>query len=90
MDRGAQISAYVSDSTKQRLDMFVRESGLKKGRVIEDALNAHMDALDELPADAVIPTRVVLTEESGARFLKRLVEEPKPTDALIELMREHR
>ena len=90
MDRDAQISAYVSDSTKVRLDEFVRETGLKKGRVIEDALNAHLDALDELPEDAIIPTRIVLTKESGARFLERLAEEPKPTEALIKLMQDHR
>jgi hypothetical protein len=90
MDREAQISAYVSDSTKVRLDEFVRETGLKKGRVIEDALNAHLDALEELPDDVIIPTRIVLTKESGARFLERLAEEPKPTEALIKLMRARR
>ncbi|HEY5539971.1 MAG TPA: hypothetical protein VIL41_00790 [Coriobacteriia bacterium] len=89
MDRETQISAYVSDSTKQRLDLFVRETGLKKGRVIEDALNAHLDALEELPASAIIPTRIVLTKESGARFLERLEAEPAPTEALIKLMQGH-
>ncbi len=89
MDREAQISAYVSDSTKVRLDEFVRETGLKKGRVIEDALNAHLDALEELPDDVIIPTRIVLTKESGARFFKRLEEGPKPTEALIKLLRDH-
>jgi len=88
MDRESQISAYVSDSTKRRLDMFVRETGAKKGRVIEDALNAHLDALEELPADAIVPTRIVLTKESGARFLERLASAPEPTDALVKLMQE--
>lgn len=89
MDRESQVSAYVSDSTKQRLDLFVRETGLKKGRVIEDALNAHLDALTELPDDAIIPTRIVLTRESGARFLERIADDPKPTEALIRLMQDH-
>lgn len=87
MPKETQISAYVSDSTKQRLDMFVRETGVKKARVIEDALNAHLDALDELPADAIIPTRIVLTRESGERLLERLAGEPRPTQALRDLMR---
>lgn len=88
MDRESQISAYISDSTKERLDLFVRETGVKKGRVIEDALNAHLDALDVLPADATVPTRIVLTKESGARFLERLAEKPEPTEALIQLVRD--
>ena len=90
MDRESQISAYVSDSTKHRLDEFVRETGVKKGRVIEDALNAHLDALDELPPSAIIPTRIVLSAEPGRRFLERLEAEPEPSDALIELMRDSR
>lgn len=89
MDRETQISAYVSDSTRERLDQFVRETGVKKGRVIEDALNAHLDALAQLPGDVIIPTRIVLTKESGARLIDRLAEEPKPTEALIRLMQEH-
>ena len=88
MDRESQISAYVSDSTKNRLDEFVRETGVKKGRVIEDALNAHLDALDELPASAIIPTRIVLSAESGHRFLERLEASPEPSDALIKLLRD--
>lgn len=88
MDRESQISAYVSDSTKHRLDEFVRETGVKKGRVIEDALNAHLDALDELPASAIIPTRIVLSAESGRLFLERLEASPEPSDALIKLMRD--
>ena len=90
MDRESQISAYVSDSTRERLDLFVRETGVKKGRVIEDALNAHLDALEELPDDVIIPTRIVLTKESGARFFERLAAKPEPTEALIKMMQDHR
>ena len=67
----------------------VRErEAVKKARVIEDALNAHLDALAELPANAIIPTRIVLTAESGARLLERLAAEPQPTPALRELLRD--
>lgn len=90
MKKDTQISAFVSADTKLRLDEFVRETGIKKARVIEDALNAHLDALSELPADAIIPFRIVLTAESGARFLERLAADPEPTEALIKLMQDHR
>ena len=46
-----QVSAQISEEAKRRLDQYSRETGVKKGRIIEDALNSHLDALDELPAD---------------------------------------
>jgi uncharacterized protein (DUF1778 family) len=87
MKRERQISAFVSDDTNQRLDMFVRETGITKSRLIEDAIVTHLNALDELPPGAIIPTRIVLTEESGRRFFERLAQDPEPTPALVDLMR---
>ncbi len=87
MPKERQISAYVSDDTKQRLDMFVRETGLKKGRVIEDAIVAHLDAMDELPDDVIIPTRIVLTNDAFDRFVERLESDEQPAPALVKLMR---
>ena len=90
MKRERQVSAFVSDETNQRLDMYVQDTGLKKSRAIEDAIVAYLDAFDALPASMTIPTRIVLTKESGERFLQRLAEEPHPTEALIQLIRDHR
>jgi len=87
MTKDTQISAYISDETKLRLDMFVRETGVKKARVIEDALNYHLDALQELPADAIIPTRIVLSHEDGLRFIEELESDEEPTGELRRLMR---
>ena len=87
MKRERQISAYVSDATNDRLDMFVRESGVKKARAIEDAIIGYLDAIDELPASAIIPTRIVLTKESGEEFLREIESDAEPTEALKHLMR---
>ena len=89
MKKERQISAYVSEETNERLDMFVRETGIKKSWVIEEAIACHLDAMDELPASAIIPTRIVLTKESGEEFLAALEEKPDPTDALRRLMQDH-
>ena len=86
MARDKQISAYVSERTNERLDMFVRETGVKKARLIEDAINSHLDALESLPADAIIPTRIVLAPESWDRLMERLEAPPNPTPALRKLM----
>jgi predicted DNA-binding protein len=87
MKKERQVSAFVSDATHQRLDMFVRETGITKSRTIEDAIMRHLDALDSLPASAIIPTRIVLDKDSGQRFFERLQSKPEPTEALIRLMR---
>jgi predicted DNA-binding protein len=86
MKRERQISARISSRTSERLDMCVRETGTNRGRVIEDALNEHLDALEGLPADAIIPTRIVLTQESGEEFLRDLESHEAPTEALRRLM----
>lgn len=87
MAEDKQISAYVSRRTSERLDMFARETGIKKARLIEDAIVKHLDALESLPADAFIPTRIVLTPESWDRLMERLDAPPNPTPALRKLMR---
>jgi predicted DNA-binding protein len=86
MSKDTQVSAYITYETKQRLDMFVRETGVKKARVIEDALNYHLDALQELPADAIVPSRIVLSHEDGLRFIEELGSDAEPSDELRRLM----
>jgi hypothetical protein len=90
MKPGRQMSLCLSESTNERLDRFIHETGVSKDRVIEDAIVSCLDAYDELPESAIIPRRIVLTKESGARFLEQLEEDPEPTEALIKLMRDHR
>lgn len=85
MLRRSQISAFVCRETRARLDRYVRATGEKKGHVIERALEHHLQALEELPADVIIPARVVVTRKSGEAILRRLAH-PRPTRALRELM----
>jgi uncharacterized protein (DUF1778 family) len=90
MKRERQVSAYVSDATNDRLDMFVQETGVKKARAIEDAIASYLDAYDELPESAIIPTRIVLTQEGWDRFVELLEAPPNPTEGLVRLMRDHK
>jgi len=82
-----QISATVSDTTKDKLDRFVRSHGLKKNFVIEQALLYYMEARRELPDEAFIPCRLVLGDEAFTQVLARLESPPAPTPALREIMR---
>ena len=81
-----QISAQISEATRARLDLYARETGLKKGRLIEDALEAHLDALDEVPAEYLIPHRGVVDAASWERIVAEMDHPAEPTPALRQLM----
>jgi uncharacterized protein (DUF1778 family) len=81
-----QISAQISEEAKRRLDQYARETGMKKGRVVEDAITRHLDALDELPADYIVPTRIVVSAETWETIVDEIENPAEPTPALRELV----
>lgn len=85
MEKEIQISALVSATTKELLERHVRSTGVKKGHLVEQALRHHLQALDALPADAIVHPRLVVTRKSGEAILKQ-VATGKPTKALRDLM----
>ncbi len=81
-----QISAYISDSTKEKVERYADAHGIKKGHLVEEALLHHLQALRELPADLVIPPKLTLTSRSFDE-VARLVRKPRrPTRALRALL----
>jgi hypothetical protein len=82
-----QISALVSQTTKDLLDHYVRAMGVKKGHLIEQALRHHLQALQELPADIIVHPKLVVSPGSGAMIQQEMVG-GKPTAALRRLMRD--
>jgi hypothetical protein len=83
---GTQISAYISESTKEQVERYAEAHGVKKGRLVEEALLHHLQALRELPADIIIPPRLELTSESFEKINDLMNDPPKPTKALRDLM----
>jgi len=81
-----QISAYISNATRDEVERYVESRGVKKGNLVEQALLHHLQALRELPEDVIIPPRLKVTRRSFAEVLA-LVDQPrKPTAALRRLM----
>jgi hypothetical protein len=80
-----QLSANISDATRDRLERYVRSRGLKKGFVVEQALLHHLMAIDELPDEAVIPPRLTVTPEAGERVLERLAAAEGPNQSMRAL-----
>jgi len=87
MAKETQISALISQVTRERLEKHVRATGLKKGYLVEQALLHHLQALDELPSEYIVRPRLIVTRRTGEQVLKAL-ESGKPTTALRKLMRD--
>lgn len=87
MPTDAQVSATISAATKDKLDRFTEQLGLKKNFVVEQALLFFMESRRELPDEAFVPTRLVLDDEHVDELVARLDAPGAPTDRLVELMR---
>lgn len=83
-----QVSAFIARETKDLFDSYVRETGAKKGRVIEEALDSFLAAKNGIPAEYVVPRRVVLSAESFDRLVARIEDPGEPALALRDLMRD--
>ena len=81
-----QISAHISDETKAQLEAFVTSRGMTKARLIEDALQHHLQALREIPNDLVVPSRLLVSDASMERLLQVIESDDQPAPALRELM----
>jgi hypothetical protein len=80
-----QISAYISDDTSSELDRYVDARGLKKGHVVEQALRHHLRALRDLPADVIIPPRLLVSVETAEHLADRIEKPRSPTPAMRAL-----
>jgi len=83
-----QISAYISNETKANLEKYSVMNGIKKGFLIENAINHYIQALESIPSEFIVPTNIVLSKESFEWVMEMNKNPPEPTQALIDLMRE--
>jgi hypothetical protein len=81
-----QISAYISDTTREEVERYVAAHGVKKGSLIEQALLHHLQALRELPHDIVIPPQLRVSRRSFEQVTDLVRRPRKPTQALAELL----
>jgi hypothetical protein len=86
MQRGTPISAPVSKATKELLERHVRATGVKKGHLVEEALQHHLLALQALPSDMILHPRIAISRRSGEKLVARLVPTKRPARKLRELM----
>lgn len=74
MSKDTRISAQISDTTRRLVDRHVRRTGVKEGHLVEQALLHHLQALDEIPAEYVVPStdRCVSQDRRGNAALGRV------------------
>lgn len=87
MSPTTQISAYISEETKTEMEAYAKRHGVKKGFLIEEALQHHLQALREIPEDLVIPAQLMLTVQAVEEVAERLAADEPPTEALRALFR---
>ena len=81
----SQVSAVIADTTRERLERFARQHGVKKSHLIETAILHHLAALEELPAGVGVPPVVALSREVGADLVRRIERPDPPTPAMKAL-----
>ena len=82
-----QVSTYISNETKMNLENYSATHGIKKGFLIENALNHYLQALEAIPEEFIVPTSIVLSKESFEKVVEMMENPPEPTQALIDLMK---
>ena len=87
MARGSKNSTRISATTRERVARCVRQTGIKMGQLVEQALLHHLQALDELPAEFIIHPRIVVSRRTGEKMLRQ-AKSTAPTPALRKLMRD--
>ncbi len=83
-----QISAYISDETKENLERYSAVYGVKKGYLVENAINHYLQVLYEIPEEFMISANISIDKASYEKVIDLVNNPPKPSVALAELMRE--
>ncbi len=81
-----QISAYISNETQANMEHYSATYGVKKGFLIENALDHYLQALYEIPEEFIIPSKLVLADRTFDLVMDIMENPPEPSQALIDLM----
>lgn len=81
-----QISAYISNETQAKMEHYSATYGVKKGFLIENALEHYLQALYTIPEEFIIPSKIVLSDSSFETVMDMVDNSPEPTKELIDLL----
>lgn len=80
-----QISAYIGENVKEKLEDYSASHGMKKGFLIENAIEYYLQALYELPSNVVVPSSITISQETYKKIEE--LDNINPNDKLVELLK---
>lgn len=80
-----QISAYIQDDVKEKLESYSLTHGMKKGFLIENAIEYYLQAMNDLPSSVIVPSSINISLESYKKIEQ--LSQKEPTEKLKDLMR---
>jgi len=80
----SQISAYISDETKNKFESYSASHGIKKAFLIETALDLYLNVLESIPSQFIDRQKIVISDKTFKNIEK--AENSEPTEELISLM----
>ena len=82
-----QISAYIEDDIKYKMEQYASAHGLKKGYLIQNALDYYLNALVEIPSSFIVPSQITVKQEVFDEITQ--LGENEPNDKLKALLDTH-
>ena len=79
-----QISAYIEDDIKQKMEHYSAAHGLKKGYLIQNALDYYLNVLHEIPSSVIVPSHISVDVGTMEQLLE--VADHKPNAKLKKLL----
>ena len=79
-----QISAYIEDDIKKKMEQYSSAHGLKKGFLIQNALDYYLNALHEIPSSIIVPSHIAVSSETMEQLLN--VENNQANSKLKDLL----
>ena len=81
-----QISAYIQEDTKAKMEQYSSLHGIKKGFLIQNALEHYLQSLYEIPNSVIVPSSITLSKESFENL--DTIASNEPNEKLIELFKD--
>lgn len=79
-----QISAYIHDDIKQKLENYSTAHGMKKGFLIENAIEYYLQAMQDLPSNIIVPSSLSISAKSYEKIEE--LSKKEPNEKLKELL----
>lgn len=82
------ITAEISYDTKAEVETYLSKNSLSMDELLEAALQHYFEALKGIPENVVVPSKLVITQNSMREVINLLENKREPKDSLKRLMEE--